>query len=121
MRSRGEANHHIKKAGPKVGIPFRAPMKKARSLAMPHDAPPKRDDNREMYNEIAALVASLGKAFGRPENEVVAALEKNAITLDFGRDANGNRFVLATFEGKTARLYQGAIKQEPETGGSSQG
>ncbi len=85
---------------------------------MPHDAPPPRDENREMYNEIAALVAAIGKAFGRPENEVVSALEKNAIALDFGRDENGNRFVLATFAGKTARLYQGAIKQEPDKGAS---
>jgi hypothetical protein len=92
---------------------------------MPHDTPPKPPqnppDNREMYNEIAALVASIGKAFGRPESEVISALEKNAIALEFGRDENGNRFVLATFEGRTARLYQGAIKQEPEKGGPAKG
>lgn len=69
-----------------------------------------------MYKEIATLVASLGKAFVRPESEIVAALEKNQIALEFGRDANANRFVLATFEGQTVRVYQGAIKQEPEKG-----
>lgn len=88
-----------------------------RSLAMPHDPPQTpekpRDENREMYKEIAALVASLGKAFARPESEIIAALEKNAIGLEFGRDENGNRFVLAQLEGQTARIYQGAIKQEP--------
>lgn len=83
---------------------------------MPHDPPPKPPENREMYSEIAALVASLGKAFGCAESEIISALEKNAVALDFGRDENGNRFVLATFAGKTARLYQGAIKQEPEKG-----
>lgn len=77
---------------------------------MPADAP----ENREMYKEIAALVAAIGKAFGRSESEVIAALERNAIVLDFGHDENGNRFVLAAFDGKTARIYQGAIKQEPE-------
>jgi hypothetical protein len=71
-------------------------------------------ENREMYKEIATLVASLGKAFGRPEAAIIAALEKNQISLEFGRDANGNRFVLATFEGQTARVYQGAIKQESD-------
>lgn len=77
---------------------------------------PPDPDNREMYKEIAALVAAIGKAFVRPEAEVIAALEKNAIALAFGSDENGNRFVLATFEGRTARIYQGAIKQEPGEG-----
>jgi len=110
----------IKKGGIKKGGDiFLRFENRDRSLAMPHDTPPKPPENREMYNEIAALVASIGKAFGRPESEVIAALEKNAIAVDFGRDENGNRFVLATFEGKTARLYQGAIKQEPEQAGSA--
>lgn len=79
---------------------------------MPADTP----ENREMYKEIAALVAAVGKAFARPESEVISALEKNQVSLEFGRDENGNRFVLATLEGQTARIYQGAIKQEPEKG-----
>jgi hypothetical protein len=70
-------------------------------------------ENREMYQEIAALVAALGKAFALPESDIISALEKNAIGLEFSRDENGNRFVLATLSGKTARVYQGAIKQEP--------
>lgn len=70
-------------------------------------------ENREMYQEIAALVAALGKAFGLPESDIIAALEKQAVSLDFGRDENGNRFVRATLSGKTARIYQGAIKQDP--------
>ena len=79
---------------------------------MPANAP----DTREMYKEIAALVAALGKAFARPEGDIVAALERGAIALDFSQDENANRFVLATFEGKTVRVYQGAIKQEPGRG-----
>ncbi|MGE4062372.1 MAG: hypothetical protein AB7E79_03300 [Rhodospirillaceae bacterium] len=72
-------------------------------------------ENREMYKEIAALVAAIAKAFARPESDVIAALDKNMVSLEFGRDANGNRFVLAGLEGKSARIYQGAIKQEAET------
>lgn len=80
---------------------------------MPHDAP----ENREMYKEIAALVASLGKAFAVSESDVIAALDRNAIALEFGRDENGNRFVLANFDGRSARIYQGAIKQEAQSAG----
>jgi hypothetical protein len=79
---------------------------------MPHDAP----ENREMFKEIATLVASLGKAFACPESEVISALERGAVTLAFDRDENGNRFVLADYAGKRARVYQGAIKQESEKG-----
>ena len=72
------------------------------------DAP----ENREMYKEIAALVAAISKAFECAESEVISALERNAIALTFGDDENGNRFVLATFDGRAARIYQGAIKKE---------
>ncbi len=71
-------------------------------------------ENREMYKEISALVAAIGKAFGQTESDVIAALDKNAIGLEFGHDENANRFVLATLEGRTVRIYQGAIKQEAE-------
>lgn len=77
---------------------------------MPADTP----ENREMYKEIAALVAALGKAFARSEGDIISALEKGEIALDFGQDENANRFVMATFAGKTARVYQGAIKQETD-------
>jgi hypothetical protein len=70
-------------------------------------------ENREMYKEIAALVAALAKAFETPEAEIISALDRNEITLDFARDANGNRFVMAAFGERSARVYQGAIKQEP--------
>ena len=73
-----------------------------------------RSDSREMYGEIAALVASLAKAFALAEPAVITALEKGEITMDFGKDANGNPFVMATHGDKTARIYQGAIKH-PET------
>jgi hypothetical protein len=80
---------------------------------MPHDAPPsgKTPDPREMYNEISALVAALAKTFAMKDAEAAQALESGAMALDFAQDANGNRFVAATYEGKTARVYQGAIKR----------
>lgn len=65
-----------------------------------------------MYAEIAALVGALAKTFGLEEAAAAAAVETGTMTLAFGRDANGNRFVAATFGGKTSRIYQGAIKHD---------
>jgi hypothetical protein len=67
-------------------------------------------DRREMYAEIAALIGALAKTFAMEESAAAAAVESGAMALEFGRDANGNRFVAANFGGKTARIYQGAIK-----------
>jgi hypothetical protein len=81
---------------------------------MTTDSKPPSSDKREMYTEIAALVGAIGKALALPEADVTTALENGAMTLEFGADSNGNRFVAVTYEGKTARVYQGAIKrQEP--------
>jgi hypothetical protein len=81
---------------------------------MPHDPPASKSapENREMFNEISALVAALAKTFAIKDADAAQALESGAMTLDFAQDANGNRFVAATYGGKTARVYQGAIKRE---------
>ena len=70
------------------------------------------EDPREMYGEIAALIGALAKTFVIEESAAAAAVESGAMALEFGRDANGNRFVAATFAGRTARVYQGAIKHD---------
>jgi hypothetical protein len=67
-------------------------------------------ESREMYGEIANLIASLAKVFALSDAEIIAALERGEIGMDFGQDANGNRFVAASYLGKTARVYQGAVK-----------
>ncbi len=74
-----------------------------------HDpAPPK--ENREMYGEIAALVAALAQAFAIKDSDAAAAVESGAMTLGFAEDANGNRYMAAAYQGKEARVYQDAIK-----------
>jgi hypothetical protein len=70
-----------------------------------------RGESREMYPEIAGLVASLAKAFAVSEAEIVTALEQGTLALGFHQDENGNRFVAASFDGRQARVYQGAIKR----------
>ena len=69
-----------------------------------------KSDSREMYGEIATLIASLAKALVLTDADTVAALERGEIALDYGQDANGNRFVAAAYQGRTVRIYQGAIK-----------
>ena len=69
-------------------------------------------DPREMYEEISALVGGLGRAFDLDESRVITALELQEITMTFDVDANGNRFALATYRGRAARLYAGAIKHD---------
>jgi len=74
------------------------------------ESPP--DDQREMVDEITALVGGLMKAFDLDEAAVISALESNAFSMTFDVDGNGNRYVLAEYEGRAARLYSGAVKLE---------
>ncbi len=69
---------------------------------------------REMFDEIAALMGGIAKAFELDESQTITALEEGVIEMVFETDANGNPFVLATYGEKTARLYAGAIKQETD-------
>jgi len=77
---------------------------------IPPKPPQKAQDPREMYAEISALVGALAKAFGLKDAETTEALESGRMRLNFAADANGNRFVAATCDGKTVRVYQDAIK-----------
>jgi hypothetical protein len=72
-----------------------------------------KPETREMYAEIASLVASVAKVLALTEADTIAAIERGAITLDFREDAHGNRYVAATYQGRVARVYQGAVKHAP--------
>jgi hypothetical protein len=65
-----------------------------------------------MYTEISTLIGAIAEAFGISHEEAVRAVEQSRIAMTFGRDAHGNAFVEANYEGRTARLYRGAIKRE---------
>ncbi|NKB43603.1 MAG: hypothetical protein GKS03_04920 [Alphaproteobacteria bacterium] len=69
-------------------------------------------NQREMFDEIAALMGGIAKAFDLDESQTITAVEKGTIEMKFETDANGNPFVLATYGEKSARLYAGAVKQE---------
>ena len=71
---------------------------------------------REAYSEIAALIASLAKTFGLSDADVAQAIESGQMRLDFSQDDTANRFVAATYQGKSARVYKGAIKHGEDGG-----
>ncbi|MEQ8508115.1 MAG: hypothetical protein RIF37_17540 [Rhodospirillaceae bacterium] len=68
--------------------------------------------NREMFEEIAALMGGISRAFELDEGQAISAVESGEIQMSFETDSNGKPYVLATHGEKTARLYSGAIKQE---------
>ena len=69
-------------------------------------------DNREMYDQVNALVGVIAKAFDLPVDVTARALEDGSLSLAFGEDEAGNRFVEASHLGQSARIYQGAIQHE---------
>ena len=73
-------------------------------------------DSREMHVEISALIGGIAKAFDLDESETISALETGKVTMTFQSDTNGNPYALATYHQKSARLYAGAVKQEPGDG-----
>lgn len=70
-------------------------------------------DNREHYDEINALVGAIAKALDMEAEAVARDLELGAITLSMAEDDNGNRYVEARHGGRTAQVYQGAVRHAP--------
>ncbi|MBB4286388.1 hypothetical protein [Roseospira goensis] len=70
-------------------------------------------DGREMYQEINALLGNLATALALPPETVAELLEQGALTLEMGKDAAGNHFVLATHgdgdDQRVARVYKDSI------------
>lgn len=76
------------------------------------DRSPVGDRDREMFDEISALMGGISKAFDIDDKAAVDAVEQGKVGMTFEIDGNGNRYILAQYKGKTARLYTGAIKDE---------
>ncbi len=66
-------------------------------------------ENREMFSEINALVGAVAKALEIGEGEVIAAIEQGSLGMEMITDDQGRNCVEVTSEGRTARIYQGAI------------
>jgi hypothetical protein len=68
---------------------------------------------REHYDEINALVASVAKAHGLDDKVTAAELENGTISLTMQVDENGEHYVSANRNGAEARIYQGVIRYAP--------
>lgn len=66
-------------------------------------------ENREMFDEINALIGSIAKAFDIADGEVVSAIEQGDLGMEMMTDAEGMNCVEASLNGRVARIYPGAI------------
>ena len=66
-------------------------------------------ENREMFDEINALVGAVAKAMEISEGEVIAAIEQGELGMEMLTDDEGRNCIEITRDGRTARIYQGAI------------
>lgn len=73
-------------------------------------------DDREMYNEISALVGSIGKALELDDKTVAQDLESGRIQLDMAEDENGNRYLAVMRDDRSARVYKDAILHDRPPG-----
>lgn len=92
-----------------------------RSLIPNREMPEDTDavsDNREMYNEINALVGSIAKALEMEDKDVAKELESGAIRIDMAKDENGNNYLNVSRGDRMARVYRGAIQYDRPPGGS---
>jgi hypothetical protein len=77
-------------------------------------------ENREMFDEINALVGAVAKAMDMGEGDVISAIEQGALGMEMMTDDQGRNCIQVTHDGRTARVYQGAIfrpDDAPETEG----
>lgn len=69
-------------------------------------------ENREMYDEINALIGAVAKALDTSEMEVVTAIEQGRLAMEMLTDDEGRNFIQVAFDGRNVRIYQGAIFRE---------
>ncbi|MDA8232697.1 MAG: hypothetical protein M0006_15300 [Magnetospirillum sp.] len=73
---------------------------------------------REMFQEINALIGAVAKALGVSEIEVVTAIEQGRLSMELLTDAEGRHYIQTSCEGKSARIYDGAIFRPGDTPGT---
>lgn len=73
-------------------------------------------ENREMFDEINALVGAVAKAFDTSETEVVTAIEQGRLGMEMLVDEDGRNYIAAQLDERAVRIYQGAIYREDDDG-----
>ncbi len=71
-------------------------------------------NDREMYAELNALLGAIGKALDLTSEQTVKAVEADEIAMEMKVDERGERFITVSFQGRSAQIYQGAIRYTPE-------
>ena len=76
-------------------------------------------DEREMFNEINALIGAIATALETSEMEVITAIEQGRLGLEMLTDSQGRNYIDANCDGKNAHVYPGAVfrpaaKPKPE-------
>lgn len=66
-------------------------------------------ENREMFDEINALVGAVAKAMEISEGEVITAIEQGHLGMEMITDQQGRNCIEVTRDGRAVRIYQGAI------------
>lgn len=66
-------------------------------------------ENREMYDEINALIGAAAKALDTSEADVVTGIEQGRLAMEMLVDEKGQNYLAVSCDGKEARVYPGAI------------
>jgi len=74
-----------------------------------------------MFSEMNALLGAIAKAFGAQAEQVARAIEAGEIAIEMQEDDRGERFLAVQYQGRSAKLYQGAIRYVPEDGSTRTG
>lgn len=82
-------------------------------------------ENREMFEEINALVGTVAKAFDTSEVDVITAIEQGRLSMEMLVDDEGRNYIAASLDDRSVRIYPGAIyrvgdqppEKEPGCGG----
>lgn len=68
---------------------------------------------KEMFAEVNALVGAIGKALDLAPEVAAREVEAGAIHVEMETDERQQRRISLHYQGRTAYLYQGAIKHSP--------
>lgn len=69
-------------------------------------------ENREMFDEINALVGAVAKALDTSEMDVISAIEDGRLAMEMLSDEHGGNYIAVDFDGRAVRVYPGAIFRE---------
>ncbi len=66
-------------------------------------------ENREMFDEINALIGAVAKALDTSETDVITAIEQGRLAMEMLVDEKGQNYLAVSCDDKEARVYPGAI------------